>query len=243
MLNEKPIERRRTRGWLMGGAAALLMMGASWAVQGAVTDHRVTRSEVETFAARIEKRAGFPVLVDDGVVERLNGWVADPARRQSMQTAMSRMPNYRAMIETTLRAHSLPSELLGMVMAESAFDNEAHPDTPLDARSAGIWQIIPQTGRQLGLSVSPILDERLEPRRATEAAAALLSRLFSRYHDWPVAIAAYNAGERKVDALAAGATSTAEVRARVLAGDEEHARYVRSVMGSIILIDNPSLLE
>src|SRR5262249_6794115 len=137
----------------------------------------------------------------------------------------------------------LPAELLGMVMAESAFDNEAHPNTPVEERSVGIWQIIPRTGRQLGLQVSPNLDERLEPRRATEAAAAYLASLYARYRDWPVAIAAYNAGEKKVDALVAGATSTAEVRARVLAGEEEHAQYVRAVMGAIILIDNPSLLE
>ena len=38
-------------------------------------------------------------------------------------------------------------------------------------------------------------------------------------------------------------TSRDEVRARVLAGENEHAEYVRAVMGSIILIDNPSLLE
>jgi soluble lytic murein transglycosylase-like protein len=153
------------------------------------------------------------------------------------------MPSYRSMIETTLREHGLPPELLGMVMAESAFDNEAHPNTPIDQRSAGIWQIIPQTGRQLGLQVSPTLDERLEPRKATEAAAALLTKLFARYRDWPVAIAAYNAGEKKVDALAAGASFREDVRARVLGGEEEHAEYVRAVMGSIILIDNPSLLE
>jgi len=128
-------------------------------------------------------------------------------------------------------------------MAESCFDNEAHPDTPIERRSMGIWQIIPQTARQLGLQVSPTVDERLEPRKATEAAAALLGKLFARYRDWPVAIAAYNAGEKKVDELATGAGTRDEVRARVLAGQDEHAEYVRAVMASIVLIDNPSLLE
>jgi membrane-bound lytic murein transglycosylase D len=183
------------------------------------------------------------VLVDDGVVARLNQWISVPRTRENMVKAMERMPSYRGMIEQSLRARHLPVELLGMVMAESAFDNEAHPNVAVEKRSVGIWQIIPSTGRELGLQISPVLDERLEPRRATEAAATIMTHLFDRYRDWPVAIAAYNAGEKKVDALAAGAGSPAEVRARVLAGEDEHARYVRAVMASLILIDNPALLE
>ena len=245
MLDEHQTDRQRGGGrtWAAGIAAGTLLVATSWAVHGSVADHRVTRERVGELAARIETRAGFPVLVDDQVVARLNQWVAVPQTRELMIKAVERMPAYRGMIEQTLHAHRLPVELLGMVMAESRFDNEAHPNTPLPRRSAGIWQLIPQTGRELGLKVSPVLDERLEPRRATEAAATILTHLFDRYRDWPVAIAAYNAGEKKVDALAAGAGSPAEVRARVLAGEEEHAHYVRAVMASVILIENPALLE
>ena len=70
-----------------------------------------------------------------------------------------------------------------------------------------------------------------------------MTHLHERYRDWVVAIAASNAGEKKIDSLTAGAASPAELRTRVLAGQEEHARYLRSVMASVILIDNPSLLE
>jgi Zn-dependent protease with chaperone function len=243
MLIEAKSETHRVWSWLFGGAAFTLILAASWVVQGAVADHRVTRPQADALAARIAKRSGFPLLVDDQVVARLNQWVADPKSRELMKKAMERMPTYRGMIEKTMRAHGLPAELLGMVMAESAFDNEAHPDTPVERRSMGIWQLIPSTGRRLGLEVSPTIDERLEPRKATEAAAQLLTQLFDRYGDWPVAIAAYNAGDKKVTSLAAGATSKAQMRALVLAGGDEHARYVRSVMASVILIETPSLLE
>ncbi len=243
ILIEKNSKRHRLPSWVLGLAACALIVGTSWVVRAAIADHRVTRSQVEDMGARITRRSGFPVLVDDQVVERLNQWVAVPKARESMQKALKRMPTYRGMIEKTMRARGLPAELLGMVMAESAFDNEAHPDTPAEKRSVGIWQIIPSTGRNLGLEVSPALDERLEPRKATEAAATLVAQLFDRYGDWPVVIAAYNAGGKKVDSLAVGATSKDKVRALVLAGRDEHARYVRVVMASVILIENPSLLE
>jgi hypothetical protein len=243
MLDKTPVSRGRARSWLVGVAACGFIAGASWVARGAVADHRVTRAELETRAGRIASSSGFPIFVDDQVVARINQWVAVPETRELMRKAMARMPSYRGMIESTLRARHLPVQLLGMVMAESKFDNEAQPNTPVERRSVGLWQLIPSTGRRLGLQVSPTMDERLEPRRATEAAATLMTQLFERYGDWQVAVAAYNAGEKKVDSLAAGATSKVDVRARVLAGDEEHAHYVRSVMASIILIDDPSLLD
>jgi hypothetical protein len=244
MLDEGTLAGRfRGRSWLLGAAACALVCGASWIARGAIADRRVTRAQVDGLAARIEARTGFSVLVDEQVVERLDQWVAVPEKREEMRKALARMPSYRGMIETTLRAHHLPPELVGMVMAESRFDNEAQPSTPVQGRSVGIWQLIPSTGRRLGLTVTPDRDERLEPRLATEAAATLLSELFGRYGDWAVSVAAYNAGKKKVDALTAGAGSKEEARARVLAGEDEHARYVRSVMASIILIDNPTLLD
>jgi hypothetical protein len=243
MLDKTLAGAGRVRTWLVGGVACALLAGVSWIAQGAVADHRVTRAEIQTLADRIQGSSGFPVLVDDRVVARINQWVAVPEAREQMKKAMARMPSYRGMIEGTLRTHHLPVQLLGMVMAESRFDNEAQPNTPVETRSVGLWQLIPSTGRRMGLQVSPAMDERLEPRRATEAAAALMAQLFDRYGDWQLAVAAYNGGEKKVDALTAGAASRVEARARVLAGQEEHARYVRSVMASFILIDNPSLLN
>jgi membrane-bound lytic murein transglycosylase D len=136
----------------------------------------------------------------------------------------------------------MPLELLGMALHESAFDNEARPDRPPERQAAGIWQFIPPTARKLGLQVSPISDERLEPRRATEAAATLMTDLHRAFGDWPLAIAAYNGGSEAVRALTQG-QSVAEGRARVLAARTEFGRYLPSVMASIVLIEEPGLAD
>jgi hypothetical protein len=234
---------RRPRSILpLGLACAALLGGTAWAVDTAVADHRVSLTEVRALAERIEKRNGFPVLVDEQVVERLNRRVGNPEGRERARRSLARMPAYRPMIEEVLRAHGLPVELLAMPLSESEFDNDAHPDRPIERRAAGIWQIIPGTARRLGLVVSPTADERMDPRKASEAAARFLVDLHQRYGDWLVAIAAYNAGRELTDRLVA-AGPPAQAQARVLAGTAEYAGYVRSVMASLIIIENPALLD
>ena len=194
-------------------------------------------------ASRIQQRSGFPVLADDRIVQAFNRRLANPDWRESMRKGLERMPNYRSMIEDTLKRRSLPVQLTAMVLSESAFDNEARPNRPPEVQSAGVWQIIPGSARKLGLTVSPVLDERLEPRRATEAAAQYLTELHAAFGgDWALAIAAYNGGRKAIMNVIAG-TSGAAARDRVLASNTEYGSYLASVMISMLIIEEPALLN
>ena len=147
------------------------------------------------------------------------------------------------MIEDTLKRRSLPVQLTAMVLSESAFDNEARPNRPPEVQAAGVWQIIPGSARKLGLTVSPVLDERLEPRRATEAAAQYLTELHAAFGgDWALAIAAYNGGRKTIQNVI-GTSSGAAARDKVLASNTEFGKYLASVMISMLIIEDPSLLN
>lgn len=132
-----------------------------------------------------------------------------------------------AMIARLLQQHGLPRGLTSVVAVESAFNPVAL--SPKGAR--GLWQLMPATARRYGLTVAPHLDERTDPVRSTRAAAAYMKDLFAQFQDWPLALAAYNAGEDRVTRAMTrtGARDFWTLRRRA-ALPEETLHYVPAVL-------------
>jgi membrane-bound lytic murein transglycosylase D len=83
----------------------------------------------------------------------------------------------------------LPTELAALPHVESSFDPAAYSKVG----AAGLWQFMPGTGRRF-LRVNDAVDERLDPYRATEAAAQLMEFNYRLLGSWPLAVTAYNHG-------------------------------------------------
>jgi len=150
------------------------------------------------------------VVVDDDLIARLRArfsWEisADPAvtrerdwyaRNQAyLDRVFTRADLYLFHIAGALEARGMPAELALLPVVESAFDPFAYSH----GRAAGLWQIIPGTGRRLGLAQNWWFDGRRDVLESTRAALDYLQDLHRLFDgDWLLAVAGYNSGEGNV---------------------------------------------
>ena len=115
-------------------------------------------------------------------------------RRAVVERWLTRSGRFLPMALDIFREKGLPEELVFTAMIESGFD----PVAVSHAGAKGLWQFMAPTARQYGLRVDRWLDERLDPEKATIAAANYLTDLYKTFGSWELVQAAYNAGETKV---------------------------------------------
>ncbi len=90
-----------------------------------------------------------------------------------------------------LEKKNLPTELALLPIVESAYQAFAYSH----GRASGMWQIIPSTGRHLGLKQNWWYDGRRDIIESTKAATKYLQDLAGQFdQDWELALASYNAG-------------------------------------------------
>lgn len=115
--------------------------------------------------------------------------------RHSVSYMLGASNFYMPIFEEALEAYDLPLELRYMPVIESALN----PTAVSRVGATGLWQFMLATGKQYGLEVNSLVDERRDPIKASYAAAHYLSDLYKVFGDWTLVIAAYNCGPDQVN--------------------------------------------
>lgn len=115
--------------------------------------------------------------------------------RHSVSYMLGASNFYMPIFEEALEAYDLPLELRYMPVIESALN----PTAVSRVGATGLWQFMLTTGKQYGLEVNSLVDERRDPIKASYAAARYLSDLYKVFGDWTLVIAAYNCGPDQVN--------------------------------------------
>jgi len=110
--------------------------------------------------------------------------------RPTFEEAIARSRWYVPIMTEILESYGVPADMVSVVLVESCFRRSASC-----GGAVGYWQLLAATARSMGLRVDRWVDERLDPIKSTQAAAKYLRSFYEQFESWPLALAAYNAGD------------------------------------------------
>jgi len=177
----------------------------------------------------------LPLQENDAVLGYVHYFSTDRGHKV-LVGGLRRSGRYRPLVQRILDDEGVPEELIYLAQVESGF----LPRARSNKKAVGMWQFVQFRGRQYGLMQGPGTDDRLDPEKATRAAAHHLHDLYAMFGDWYLAMAAYNCGpgcvQRAVERT--GYADFWELR-RLNVLPRETANYVPLIVALTIMSKNP----
>lgn len=136
-------------------------------------------------------------------------------------------------IEPILKSYGIPEDFKYIPLVESGMARGQY--SPKGA--AGLWQFMPQTARDYGLTVNAEVDERMEVRKSTIAAAKYIKDLYKQFNSWTLAAAAYNVGEGSLRRQIKKQKQNSYFRLKL---NRETGKYVYSLISMKEVIEKPA---
>ncbi len=155
--------------------------------------------------------------------------------RERFVAALQRAAELLPMIRSELAQRQLPQDLAWLPLVESAFLNNARSR----AKATGLWQFMAGTARLYQLRCDGLVDERLDPQRATQAALAHLADLYNLFGDWELALAAYNSGAGRVERALKRARGSRDFLSLRPYLPRETRNYVPAFWAALLVVKQP----
>ncbi len=152
--------------------------------------------DTEVLKERLEKlnqKTPFNIAYNPSLENVIKSFLT--RKKDLMERMLTVSQFYFPMFEQELDNYNLPLEIKYLAIVESALN----PRAKSRVGATGLWQFMYSTGKMYDLDVSSYVDERSDPIKSTKAACEYLSKLYSIFGDWDLALAAYNSGPGNVN--------------------------------------------
>jgi peptidoglycan lytic transglycosylase D len=114
-------------------------------------------------------------------------------RHSSTILIIKRANRYLPIIEQILKKNNIPDDFKYLAAAESEFSNMVSP-----AGATGFWQIMPETGREEGMEINTVVDERYNIEKSTQFACDYFMKSYEKFGNWTLAAASYDGGRAAI---------------------------------------------
>ena len=152
-------------------------------------------------------------------------------RHSSTILIIMRAHRYLPIIEKILKKNNVPDDFKYLVAAESEYSNMVSP-----AGATGFWQIMPETGREEGMEINTVVDERYDVEKSTQFACDYFLKSYEKFGNWTLAAASYDGGRAAID-------EQIDIQHQKnyydLLFSDETARYIFRVVAYKLLIVDP----
>jgi membrane-bound lytic murein transglycosylase D len=152
-------------------------------------------------------------------------------RHSSTILIIKKANRYLPVIEKILKEYNIPDDFKYLAAAESEYSNMVSP-----AGATGFWQIMPETGKEEGMEINQVVDERYHLEKSTRFACEYFLKSYEKYGSWTLAAASYNGGRARID-------EQIDIQHQNNYYDlllaEETARYIFRVVAYKLIISDP----
>ena len=132
----------------------------------------------------------LPGALENSLTQHYIRYYSSPAGQASLAAIMGRAGPYLAFIRSKIAEMDLPPELIYLPVIESAYLATAVSRSG----AAGLWQFMSNSIAPFDIRLTEWVDERRDFWKSTEGALRKLRGNYRYFNDWPLALAAYNAG-------------------------------------------------
>lgn len=152
-------------------------------------------------------------------------------RHSSTILIIKRANRYLPLIEKILQNNNIPDDFKYLAAAESEYTNMVSP-----AGATGFWQIMSTTGKEAGMEINNVVDERYDIEKSSQIACEYFLMSYEKYGNWTLAAASYNGGRAALDEQI---TIQKEYNYYDLLLAEETARYIFRAVAYKLIISDP----